>query len=132
VTRSAAAGPLDRAAELLAGRIGLRVEGSMRSRVRRAIRDGAAARGESPAAYVAALLADEAAVEALVDAITVQESGFFRDAGHFEVLVRRTLPALPGPGVVWSAGCGKTPRSRSIRGMHALPRPTALWWAAKR
>jgi len=106
VTRSAAAGPLDRAAELLAGRIGLRVEGSMRSRVRRAIRDGAADRGESPSAYVAALLADEAAVEALVDAITVQESGFFRDAGHFEVLVRRALPALPGPGVVWSAGCG--------------------------
>ena len=114
VTRSAAAGPVDRAAELLAGRIGLRVEGSMRSRVRRAIRDGAAARGESPAAYVAALLADEAAVEALVDAITVQESGFFRDAGHFEVLVRRALPALPGAGVVWSAGCGNGQEAWSL------------------
>ena len=31
--------PLERAAELLASRIGLRVEGSMRSRVQRAVRE---------------------------------------------------------------------------------------------
>ena len=112
MTRAAA--PLERAAELLAGRIGLRVEGSMRSRVQRAVRQGADARGESPSAYVAALLADEDALQGLVDAITVQESGFFRDPPHFEVLVRRALPALPGPGVVWSAGCANGQEAWSL------------------
>lgn len=104
VTDAAAA--LERASQLLARRIGLRVEGAMRSRVRRAVRDGADARSESPAEYVADLLADEDALQSLVDAITVQQSGFFRDPRHFDVLIRRALPALPGPGMVWSAGCG--------------------------
>ena len=104
VTDAAAA--LQRASELLARRIGLRVEGAMRSRVRRAVRDGAEARGTTPGEYVAGLLGDDAALQALVDAITVQQSGFFRDSRHFDVLVRRALPTLPGPGIVWSAGCG--------------------------
>jgi chemotaxis protein methyltransferase CheR len=96
---------LERASALLADHIGLRVEGSMRGRVARAVRDGAAARGESPAAYVQSLLRRPDALQALVDAITVQETRFFRDPAHFEVLVRRALPRLPPAGVVWSVGC---------------------------
>ena len=77
----------------------------MRGRVARALRNGAAARGEPPAAYVQSLLRQPEALQALVDAITVQETRFFRDPAHFEVLVRRALPRLPAAGVVWSVGC---------------------------
>jgi chemotaxis protein methyltransferase CheR len=105
---------VERAAALLSGRIGLRVEGSMRGRVARAVRDGAAARREPPEAYVAALLERPAELRALIDAITVQETGFFRDPQHFEVLVRRALPSLPGPGAVWSAGCANGQEAWSL------------------
>jgi chemotaxis methyl-accepting protein methylase len=103
-----------RASALLAGRIGMRVEGSMRGRVERALRDGAAARGESPERFARALGADPAALQVLVDAVTVPESRFFRDPQHFDVLVRCALPELPGPGVVWSAGCANGQEAWSL------------------
>jgi chemotaxis methyl-accepting protein methylase len=105
---------VERAATLLGELIGLRVAGAMRHRVERAVRDGAAARGQSPADYVRALAADRAAAQALVDATTVQETGFFRDPQHFDVLVQRALPTLPSGGVVWSAGCANGQEAWSL------------------
>jgi chemotaxis protein methyltransferase CheR len=105
---------MERAAALLASRRGLRVEGATRSRVQRAVRDGAAASGRSPAAFVDGLLADRGALDALLDAVTVQETGFFRDAQHFDVLARRALPTLPDHGLVWCAGCANGQEAWSL------------------
>jgi chemotaxis protein methyltransferase CheR len=48
----------------------------------------------------------------LVDRVTTHKTEFFREPAHFEVLVRRVLPALrpagavhPEPLRLWSAGC---------------------------
>jgi chemotaxis protein methyltransferase CheR len=107
-------GTVESAASLLGRRIGLRVEGSMRARVERAVRDGAAARGESPDDHVRGLAADPARLQALIDVVTVQETRFFRDPQHFDVLVRRALPNLPGAGVIWSAGCASGQEAWSL------------------
>src|SRR3712207_9044242 len=60
------------------------------------------------------LLGDRRAVQALVDAITVQESRFFRDPAHFDILVRRALPQQRRGGVVWSAGCANGQEAWSL------------------
>jgi chemotaxis protein methyltransferase CheR len=47
----------------------------------------------------------------LIDVITTNKTDFFREAGHFEYLVSRALPALAASkgaarkSLVWSAGC---------------------------
>ncbi|WP_354698108.1 hypothetical protein DSM112329_03773 [Paraconexibacter sp. AEG42_29] len=64
------------------------------------------AAGRSPATLVAALEAGDAAAEReLVEAVTLQETRFFRDPAVFEALARDVLPSLPDPVTVWSAGC---------------------------
>jgi chemotaxis protein methyltransferase CheR len=72
------------AAAALQARLGLRLDGPARGRL----------------AVAAAGTEDDR-----VDAVTVQESRFFRDPGHFALLRRRVL-ADPAPDVIWSAGCG--------------------------
>ena len=109
-----ARGALELASELLAGRLGLRVEGAMRDRVARAFGDLAEARGETPARFARTLRSDPESLERLVDAVTVPESGFFRDPQHFDVLVRCALPELGGQGVIWSAGCANGQEAWSL------------------
>jgi chemotaxis protein methyltransferase CheR len=116
---------LDRAAGLLARRIGLRVEGSMRDRVARTLQAEAAARGMSPDAYARRLPEEPEQLQRLIDRITVGETRFFRDPAHFDVLVHHVLPHAE-PRVIWSAGCasGQEPWSIAI----ALEEAGAAGW----
>jgi chemotaxis protein methyltransferase CheR len=106
---------LDRAAELLARRIGLRVEGSMRARVARTLRDEAAAHGLAPDVYARRLATAPDELQRLIDRISVGETRFFRDPAHFDVLAGHVLTHVT-PRVIWSAGCasGQEPWSLAI------------------
>jgi chemotaxis protein methyltransferase CheR len=46
--------------------------------------------------------------------VTVQETRFFRDPVHFDVLARAVLPTLPRAGLVWSAGCANGQEAWSL------------------
>lgn len=48
---------------------------------------------------------DPAALQELVDAVTLQETSFVRDKAVWAAIERDVLPAIDGPPVVWSAGC---------------------------
>ena len=95
-----------RAGELLRRRIGLRVEASLYLRLARAVGDAARHAGQDPEEFVAGLNDDAASLQSLCELVTVQESAFFRHPEHFDVLVRRVLPAVTGPVRIWSAACG--------------------------
>lgn len=96
---------VDRVADLLHVRIGLRPDKTLRGRLRRAVREEAARHGQEPTAYLDRLTVDAAWLQGLMDQVTVQETGFFRHPEQFEVLVRDVLPAMPRPVRIWSAGC---------------------------
>lgn len=92
---------VERAAEVLCSAIGLRAEGVSRTRLGRALTDLA---GADAASWVASLAERPADLQSLIDHVTVQETGFFREPQHFEALARE-LQRRPGPGTIWSAGC---------------------------
>jgi chemotaxis protein methyltransferase CheR len=96
---------VDRVAELLRLRIGLRPDPTLRGRVRRAIRDEASQHGQDLATYFDILVVGSNALQSLMNRVTVQETAFFRHPEHFEVLARDVLPTLPRPATIWSAGC---------------------------
>lgn len=66
---------------------------------------------------------------AMVNAITTNLTGFFRESHHFETLANDTLPALirsPGQGRrlrIWSAGCssGEEPYTIAMTVLRTLP-----------
>ena len=103
-------------AELLAGEVGLRLDTSSRARLERCLRTGAAVRGLAIPAYADLVRTDRDALFELLDELTVQESSFFRDDAHYEVLRDRLLPELPRPVRIWSAGCanGQEPYSLAM------------------
>jgi chemotaxis methyl-accepting protein methylase len=96
---------IDRVADLLHLRIGLRPDKTLRGRLRRAVREEAARHGQDPTAYLDRLTVDAASLQGLMDQVTVQETGFFRHPEQFDVLVREVLPTVPRPVRIWSAGC---------------------------
>jgi chemotaxis methyl-accepting protein methylase len=96
---------IDRVADLLHLRIGLRPDKTLRGRLRRAVREEAARHGQDPTAYLDRLTVDAASLQGLMDQVTVQETGFFRHPEQFDVLVREVLPNVPRPVRIWSAGC---------------------------
>ncbi|MFC8800102.1 CheR family methyltransferase [Promicromonospora sp. NPDC057138] len=96
---------IDRVADLLHLRIGLRPDKTLRGRLRRAVREEAARHGKDPMAYFDRLVVDAASLQGLMDRVTVQETGFFRHPEQFDVLVREVLPNVPRPVRIWSAGC---------------------------
>jgi chemotaxis methyl-accepting protein methylase len=104
------------AAEALADRVGLRLDEGTRSRVARAVRDAAAGAGEAEERWAQRVRREPAALDRLIDAVTVQESSFFRDPAHFEHLVGEALPQAGGEGLIWSAGCanGQEPWSLAM------------------
>ena len=105
---------VDRVAELLRLRVGLRHDSSLRGRLRRCIRDEATAYGQIPDAYANMLLTNEAAVQSLLNQVTVQETGFFRHPDHFHVIARDILPRLARPVTIWSAGCANGQEAFSL------------------
>jgi chemotaxis protein methyltransferase CheR len=105
---------LDRAAGLLHRELGLRPDPAMLSRLRRCLRDEAAARQQEPDAYIETLTADRAVRQSLFDRVTVQETSFFRHPGQFEALAHHVLPHLAGPVTMWSAGCANGQEAYSL------------------
>ncbi len=105
---------VDRVAALLGRQIGLRPQTALRGRLRRCVRDEAAAHGATAGAYVDLLTVRGDALQSLLNQITVQESGFFRHPRHFEVLARDILPRLTPPVTIWSAGCANGQEAYSL------------------
>jgi chemotaxis methyl-accepting protein methylase len=105
---------VDRVAGLLAGRIGLRTEPTVRSRLRRSVRDEAADQGLDLRAYPDVVASDRAVFERLLDRITVQETSFFRHPEQFAVLVGAVLPTVRTPVRLWSAGCANGQEAFSL------------------
>jgi chemotaxis methyl-accepting protein methylase len=103
----------ERVAELLAREVGLRSDGSTRGRLQQCVADVAQAAGVSTADLVERLPVDAAAMQALLDAVTVQETSFFRDQAQLQALAE-IVPSLPDPLVVWSAGCSNGQEPYSI------------------
>lgn len=107
-------------ARYLEARTGLRLDGPRQTaRLRAAVsRYGHA----GAAAYVALLQHDDNAYAQLVAEVTVTESYFFRESGHYEALRATILPGLLAQRAeghvlrVWSAGCagGEEPYSLAI------------------
>jgi len=105
---------VERVAELLHRRIGLRRDKTLLGRLRRAIRDEASRHGDDPAAYLDRLTVDDAVLQSLMNRVTVQETGFFRHPEQFEALAREVLPSLPRPVKIWSAGCANGQEAYSL------------------
>lgn len=105
---------IDRVAELLYRRIGLRPDRSLRGRLHRAVRDEASRHGVEPTSYVDRLAADGEALQGLMNRVTVQETGFFRHPEQFEALARDVLPDLPRPVRLWSAACANGQEAYSL------------------
>src|SRR5687768_15069180 len=93
----------------------MRLDPATQGRLTRCVQDAAAARKQEVQAFVASLEDDPAALQDLLDRVTVQETSFFRDPGQFAAL-GRLLPSLSGPVTVWSAGCsnGQEPYSLAM------------------
>jgi len=96
---------VDSVAELLHLRIGLRPDQTLRGRLRRSIHEEASRHGQDATSYLETLVTDGAALQSLLNRVTVQETGFFRHPEQFEALVRDILPTLGRPVRIWSAGC---------------------------
>jgi len=96
---------VDSVAELLHLRIGLRPDQTMRGRLRRSIHEEASRHGLDATSFLETLVTDSAALQSLLNRVTVQETGFFRHPEQFEALARDILPTLPRPVRIWSAGC---------------------------
>jgi chemotaxis methyl-accepting protein methylase len=107
-------GVVERAAEILFDRIGLRPDPTMRGRLRRAVSDDMIELGQDPGTYLDALAAGGDALQGLLNRITVQETAFFRHPEHFEVLASHVLPTLPRPVKIWSAGCANGQEAFSL------------------
>lgn len=105
---------VDRVSDLLGRQIGLRPQSALRGRLRRCVRDEAAAHGADVSAYVDMLTVRRDALQSLLNQITVQESGFFRHPRHFEVLASDILPQLTPPVTIWSAGCANGQEAYSL------------------
>jgi chemotaxis methyl-accepting protein methylase len=105
---------VDRVAELLRQRVGLRPDSSLRGRLRRSIRDEATAHGQDLNAYPNTLITRAGAVQSLINQVTVQETSFFRHPEHFHVMDRDILPNLAQPVTIWSAGCANGQEAFSL------------------
>jgi chemotaxis protein methyltransferase CheR len=110
------------AAELLHARIGLKPDQSFRPRLARALRDTAAERNLDRLDFIDLLRSDDAALDALVDRVTVQETAFFRHPEQFEAIAQ-LLPTSTEPLRAWSAACanGQEPYSLAMVLSEATP-----------
>jgi chemotaxis protein methyltransferase CheR len=105
---------LQDAARLLDARIGLKPELSFRPHLARALRDVSAAMNIVPKDLVASLSTDAVLFDALLNRITVQESGFFRHPEQFDVLASVLMPRMQPPYRAWSAACANGQEAYSL------------------
>jgi chemotaxis protein methyltransferase CheR len=98
--------PLDQATLLLRTRAGLKDEPAGRARLERLLQESANLAGIPMHSYVDSLDSEPAAFDDLLDRVTVQHSGFFRDPPQFLALAEIARIAGSEPHTVWSAGCG--------------------------
>lgn len=101
---------MERIEALLRTRTGLVFPPSRRTLLDSGVRAAMEAVGSTDAeVYAAALVEDDAALQALADRVTIKETYFFREPGQFELLRQRILPELTRHAVqplrIWSAGC---------------------------
>jgi chemotaxis protein methyltransferase CheR len=98
--------PLDQATLLLRSRAGLKDEPASRARLERLLQESANLAGVPVWSYVDTVDSEPAAFDDLLDRVTVQHSGFFRDPPQFVALAELARKAGNEPHTVWSAGCG--------------------------
>jgi chemotaxis methyl-accepting protein methylase len=104
-------------AGLLARRTGLEMDPAVRGRLARAVRMEIERSGEQDAAYAERLGRDPAALQDLLNRVTVQETSFFRDPAQFAALAEHVLPPLVDAGLpvqVWSAACANGQEAYSL------------------
>lgn len=116
--------PLEPIARLIQARTGIDLDGIPGAHAADSIEQAMGEAGQDdPARYLALLRLGGAAFDALVDALTVGESYFFRDHAQLGFVAREILPAVReragegGGGLrAWSAGCagGEEPSSVAI------------------
>ncbi|GAC1375593.1 MAG: protein-glutamate O-methyltransferase CheR [Acidimicrobiales bacterium] len=106
---------LARATDEVARQLGLRIGGALRHRLRRLIASAAAHAGIEPVAWASSLADDRGRLEEVINAVTIQESAWFRDPAQFVALQRLVLPRAGG-SLVWSAGValGQEPYSLAM------------------
>jgi chemotaxis protein methyltransferase CheR len=98
--------PLDQATLLLRSRAGLKDEPASRAKLERLLQESANLAGIPVRSYVDLVDSEPAAFDDLLDRVTVQHSGFFRDPPQFVALAEIARKAGSGPHSVWCAGCG--------------------------
>jgi chemotaxis protein methyltransferase CheR len=111
--------PLDHAALLLRSRAGLKAEPASRARLERLLHESANLAGIPVTNYVDLVDNQPAAFDDLLDRVTVQHSGFFRDPAQFVALDELVRKADRTPHTVWSAGCGNGQEPYSLAMMLA-------------
>ncbi|GAC1684627.1 MAG: hypothetical protein PVS2B1_04150 [Candidatus Dormibacteraceae bacterium] len=98
--------PLDQATLRLRSRAGLKDEPASRARLETLLQESANLAGIAVRTYVDILDNEPAAFDDLLDRVTVQHSGFFRDPPHFVAIAELAGKADSKPHTAWSAGCG--------------------------
>jgi chemotaxis methyl-accepting protein methylase len=99
---------------LLAGRVGLRLDPGLRSRLIHSVEQEAGAAGLTLDGYAAVVEKDPVVFQRLLNRITVQKTSFFRDPEVFDVLATEVVPALNEPVLAWSAGCANGQEAYSL------------------
>ena len=89
--------PLDRAAVLIQSRAGLKAEPASRARLERLLQESASLAGIPVQSYVNIVDTQPAAFDELLDRVTVQHSGFFRDPAQFVALAELARKAGGAP-----------------------------------
>jgi chemotaxis protein methyltransferase CheR len=97
---------LEGAATRLRDRAGLNPDPLGRARLERLLAESAALAGVPVASYLDLVDAQPAAFGALVDRVTVQHGGFFRDPVQFTAIAALARSTTAAHRTIWSAGCG--------------------------
>jgi chemotaxis protein methyltransferase CheR len=98
--------PLEGAATRLRVRAGLKPDPLGRARLERLLAESAMLAGVPVDSYLDLVDAQPAAFGALVDRVTVQHGGFFRDPAQFNAVAVLASTTTGPSKTVWSAGCG--------------------------
>ena len=98
----------------LAGRVGLRLDPTFRTRLHRGVREESAAAGLSLSGYSLAIERDPEMFQRLLNRVTIQHTWFFRDPDVFTAIATEVIPTLRDPIVAWSAGCSNGQEAYSL------------------